>query len=376
MQRFGKRLYVRIWLAVLASLLLGAILAWVAWRLAGPEVAREVALIDAQGRKVGSARIDLPQQRGPPAARIELDDGRVLTAQWRHGGARVPFGFLGWLLLIVLAVGAGAYPVVRRLTRRLEQLRHGVDALGAGDLATRVPVHGHDEIAFLAARFNHAAERIESLVTAHKSLLANASHELRSPLARIRMGIEMLAPTAGCAQPDAMHKEIKRSINELDALIEEILLASRLDARGGADEPMEDVDLTALAAEECARGGADLAAVGVVTLRGSPRLLRRLLRNLIENARRHGGPAAVDVSIRRTAGAIELTVCDRGPGVPEAERERIFEPFYRPRGASEQDGGAGLGLALVRAIAVRHGGSAWCAKREGGGACFNVRVTG
>ena len=376
MQRFGKRLYVRIWLAVLASLLLGAILAWVAWRLAGPEVAREVALIDAQGRKVGSARIDLPQQRGPPAARIELDDGRVLTAQWRHGGARVPFGFLGWLLLIVLAVGAGAYPVVRRLTRRLEQLRHGVDALGAGDLATRVPVHGHDEIAFLAARFNHAAERIESLVTAHKSLLANASHELRSPLARIRMGIEMLAPTAGCAQPDAMHKEIKRSINELDALIEEILLASRLDARGGADEPMEDVDLTALAAEECARGGADLAAVGVVTLRGSPRLLRRLLRNLIENARRHGGPAAVDVYIRRTTGAIELTVCDRGPGVPEAERERIFEPFYRPRSASEQDGGAGLGLALVRAIAVRHGGSAWCEEREGGGACFNVRVTG
>ena len=376
MQRFGKRLYVRIWLAVLASLLLGAILAWAAWRMVGPEVPREITLVDAQGRKAGSARIEMPHQRGPPSARIELDDGRVLTAQWRYGGARLPFGFLGWLLLIVLSVGAGAYPVVRRLTRRLEQLRQGVDALGEGNLATRVPVRGHDEIAFLAARFNHAAERIESLVAAHKSLLANASHELRSPLARIRMSIEMLAPTAGGAQPDAMGEEIKRSINELDALIEEILLASRLDARGGADEPLEDVDLTALAAEECARGGADLAAEGIVTLRGSPRLLRRLLRNLIENARRHGGPAAIDVAIRRTSDAIELTVCDRGPGVPEAERERIFEPFYRPRGASEQAGGVGLGLALVRTIAARHGGDVRCEDREGGGACFRVRVTG
>ncbi len=376
MQRFGKRLYMRIWFAVLASLLLGAVLAWVAWRLVGPEVPREIALIDAQGRKVGSARIDLPQQRGPPAARIELDDGRVLTAQWRHGGSRLPFGFLGWMLLIVLAVGAGAYPVVRRLTRRLEQLRQGVDALGEGDLATRVTVRGHDEIAFLAARFNHAAERIESLVAAHKSLLANASHELRSPLARIRMSMEMLAPTAGGVQPDAMREEIKRSINELDALIEEILLASRLDARGGADEPMEDVDLTALAAEECARGGADLTAAGIVTLRGSPRLLRRLLRNLIENARRHGGPAAIDVSLRRASEVIELIVCDRGPGVPAAERERIFEPFYRPRGASEREGGVGLGLALVRTIAGRHGGGAWCEAREGGGACFKVRITG
>lgn len=374
MQRFGKRLYVRIWLAVLASLLLGAILAWAAWRLVGPEAPREIALIDAQGRKVGSARIDLPQQRGPPSARIELEDGRVLTAQWRYGGSRLPFGFLGWLLLIVLAVGAGAYPVVRRLTRRLEQLRQGVDALGEGNLATRVTVRGHDEIAFLAARFNHAAARIESLVAAHKSLLANASHELRSPLARIRMSVEMLDQAAGGVQPAAMREEIKRSIGELDALIEEILLASRLDARGGGDEPLEDVDLTALAAEECARGGAELDAKGIITLRGSPRLLRRLLRNLIENARRHGGGAAIDVTLGRTAGAIELAVCDRGPGVPEAERERIFEPFYRPHGASEQDGGVGLGLSLVRAIASRHGGNARCEERPGGGACFRVHM--
>jgi signal transduction histidine kinase len=107
---------------------------------------------------------------------------------------RPPFGFgFGWMLgLVGLAVAVGAYPVMRRLTQRLEALQRGVERWGAGDLSARVNADGTDEVAFLARRFNHAAERIETLMESHKSLLANASHELRSPLARIRMGLELM----------------------------------------------------------------------------------------------------------------------------------------------------------------------------------------
>ena len=370
------RLYLRIWLAVLASLLLAALLAGLAWKLHSNDVPRQIRLTDERGVAAGNARIEFRQAQGAPMARVELDDGRVLYARWQGTGqGRNPFGFAGWLLLIVLAVGLGAYPVVRRLTRRLEDLQRGVDALGEGNLAARVPVRGHDEIAWLAERFNHAAARIEALVDSHKSLLANASHELRSPLARIRMGLELLERDAPGAQGSGTRDEIANSIGELDALIEEILLASRLDTRDAPDEPYDELDLTALAAEECARGGAELDAGGVIAVHGSARLLRRLLRNLIENARRHGGAAtAIDVTLARKPAGVELAVCDRGPGVPPEERERIFEPFYRLRGASESAGGAGLGLALVRTIARKHGGGASCEAREGGGACFRVTL--
>ena len=378
-QRFGKRLHLRIWVAVLASLLLVGLLAGAAWRFYGSEVPREITLTDDQGQRIGSARIEMRHQSGGPSVRAELDDGKVIHARWQgSGGTHVPFGFLGWLLLIVLAVGLGAYPVIKRLTHRLEQLRHGVDALGEGNLAARVPVHGHDEIAWLAERFNHAAARIEALVGAHKTLLANASHELRSPLARIRMGLEMFGRDGDDpASVTKAKEEIARNITELDQLIEEILLASRLDSADAPQEAMEEIDLTALAAEECARGSAELDASGVVILRGQARLLRRLLRNLIENARRHGGSdAPIDVAVSRTDGGVEITVCDRGPGVPESERERIFDAFYRLKGASESGGGAGLGLALVRSIAAKHGGAASCTARDGGGACFRVLLPG
>jgi signal transduction histidine kinase len=166
---------------------------------------------------------------------------------------------------------------------------------------------------------------------------------------------------------------VERDIAELDALIDEILLSSRLDTL--ADQTaMEEVDLLALAAEESARVGAE-AQGDPVTVRGEPRLLRRLLRNLIENARRYGESSPIDLTVRRTGDVgVEIRVCDRGPGVPESERERIFEPFYRMAGASERAGGVGLGLALVRQIARRHAGEARCEGREGGGSCFVVEL--
>jgi signal transduction histidine kinase len=230
-----------------------------------------------------------------------------------------------------------------------------------------VQVHGHDEIASLATSFNRAAERIEALVRSHRMLLANTSHELRTPLARIRMGVELLKEKA-----DPQRKaELERDIAELDALIEEILLASRLDALGEL-EAREPVDLLALAAEECARYDQCTLEGKAATVTGDPRLLRRMVRNLLENARRHGGGSPVEVAVSSAGGEAELRVRDHGPGIPEPDFERVFEAFYRS--GPHHSGGAGLGLALVRTIARRHGGDAFCLAPHGGGALISVRL--
>ena len=303
---------------------------------------------------------------GPPAWAIDLPDGRWLVVRVPHRPGRPAAGFLLVLVVAALAVGVGAYPVVRRLTSRLERLHAGVESLGAGDLSARVPVEGRDEVARLAESFNRAAARIEELVHAHKSLLANASHELRTPLTRIRMAIELVKESV---EPQR-RRELEADVAELDTLIDEILLASRLETASGF-EANEDVDLLALATEECARYEGVTVEGGPVTVRGNARLLRRMLRHLLENARRHGAPP-VAVSVTSAGGRVEVSVCDRGRGVPDAERERVFEPFYRFPGATETTG-AGLGLALVRQIARRHGGDARCVARAAA-TCFVVEL--
>ena len=261
--------------------------------------------------------------------------------------------------------------MVRRLTRRLEALKAGVEAFGGGALHQRVAEDGRDEVAAVAVSFNRAAERIETLVRSHQSLLANASHELRSPLARLKMALAMIEGAAP-AERARLQREIDTNIAELDALVEEVLLSSRLDAGGSGLETRTPVPLLALAAEEAARVGAT-AGGDDVELLADERLLRRALRNLLENARRYAGEGIEVQVLRRDRGA-EVRVCDRGPGVPEAQRERIFEPFYRLAGHAEREGGVGLGLALVRQIAQRHGGQARCEPREGGGSCFVITL--
>jgi signal transduction histidine kinase len=385
-----------------------------------------LALDDAAGKRIGvSDSWARREAEGVPIARrglpVRLDDGRTLWIA-RFGGIRRPGGPLGersgmvkeglppgpwWeaprifgppglpglgvlsegagvlalVVLLFLAVAAGAWPVVRRLTRRLEALKQGMEAFGAGALHQRVAEDGRDEVAAVAASFNRAAARVETLVRSHQSLLGNASHELRSPLARLKMAVSMLEEAAP-AQRERLRQEIHANIAELDALVEEVLLASRLDAAQDALQKVP-VDLLALAAEEAARvqataeaaGDGGGAAAGALTVRGDERLLRRAVRNLLENARRYGGDD-VQVVVRGAApsGWVELRVCDRGPGVPEAWRERIFEPFLRLPGHAEHEGGVGLGLSLVRQIATRHGGQVRCEPREGGGSCFTLTL--
>lgn len=348
-----------------------------------------IALDDASGERIAASDTYLRRHHelpgSPKGLPVRLDDGRTMwvlrnplggpRAGPRDGGLPPPpwtrgVGLVALLVVLFMAVAAGAYPVVRRLTRRLESLKQGVQRFGEGALGQRVDASGRDEVAAVAASFNQAAERVEALVNSHKSLLANASHELRSPLARMKMALSLMEDEAtGAAQRERLAAELRTNIGELDALVEEVLLASRLDAQAAAFVP-QPVDVVALAAEEAAQVGAELQTASTrIVVPGDERLLRRALRNLLENARRYGGDE-ITLLAAQQGGRAELRVCDRGPGVPENLRQRIFEPFFRLPGHAEREGGVGLGLALVQQIAQRHHGAVRCEGREGGGSCF------
>jgi signal transduction histidine kinase len=346
-----------------------------------------VALFDAEGRRLAEAGryAPLPDlERGASqlgdgarhdALSLRLADGRWLAlrlppAPHRHGGFILSLGLLAGLLALA------AWPLAKSLASRIESLTARVDAFGRGDLAARAEVRGKDEVARLAASFNEAAARIEALVGTQRTLLASASHALRSPLARLRVAAELLAgdgPEAGRARE--LRDQLAREVGSLDAAVEELLAVSRLEL-GAAD--YAQVDLLALAAEEGARVGAEVSGAPV-ELVGDARSLRHLLRNLLENARRHAG-GAIELSVtpldgRRPGGGARVAVCDRGPGIAEPERERIFEPFVKGASAGDaRDAGVGLGLAIVRQIARHHGGEASARPRDGGGSGFEVTL--
>lgn len=325
----------------------------------------ELTVQDAQGAVLAQF------QPLPPAAHrfepvvIPLSDGRTLTVRLeppfgpRRGNPLIPLALVSGLTALI------AWPVVRHLTRRLEKLRVSVEAWGAGDLAVRAPILGSDEIAVVAESFNHAAERVETLIAANRALLANASHELRSPLARLRMGVELFETDPSPAR----RAEIDRNLGELDTLVGEILLSSRL-SHAGTTGPLQRLDLLALAAEEAAQAGLEVAGISA-EISGDPQLLHRLVRNLLQNALRHGRPP-IEIIVSHAAGQAELAVRDHGAGIPERDMDRVFEPFYRPGGHGEAAGGWGLGLALVRQIAEEHEGTVRCEAPPDGGARFIV----
>jgi signal transduction histidine kinase len=341
------------------------------------------ALWSAGGRRVAFTDVELPTPRpgvsgtqwlqspSGPALSVALPDGRRLVLQ-PHQLPR-PGRFLLAVLAVAALLALASYPAARFVTRRLETLETGVRRLGAGDLGARVEIEGNDELASVAASFNQTAARLQALVEGQRRMLASASHELRSPLTRLRMGLELAREQGG--EADQRIAEAVAEVEELDSLVEELLIAGRLELQ--PSPARELVDLGELLAAEAARTGARVIP-GPAPFHGDPRLLRVMLRNVLENARRHGLGASVEAGVEPCSGApaiVRVWVADRGPGVPESERERIFEPFYRPPGHAEgRDGGVGLGLYLVRRIAGLYGGTATCLAREGGGTRFEVTL--
>lgn len=412
-----RRLYVQIYLTIIASLVLVVVVSGAMWQFAGAdrfnreafEVAGKLAagslaptsaskleqqravrklsenlgigisLYDANLNLLASWGIRLPPPdgdrphsgrihgRGLAGWQIELPDKRWLLTGAKKNRARFFLAPVIFLTSVVIVIGLSAYPVVRRLTGRLERLQRGVERIGAGDFSTRVAIEGKDEVAQLAASFNQATERIEKLLSAHRQLLANASHELRTPLSRIRLGIDLLKGK----NDEARKKALEQDIDELDQLVDEILLMSRLDAHTKG-EPRQQVDLLAVAAEECAHYE-DCSLDGKPALvSGDLRLLQRMVRNILENANRHGKPP-VELRLNVVGNNAVLEVLDHGPGIPLAEREKVFAPFYRLAGRQDIKG-SGLGLALVAQIAESHKGNVALFDDPNSGQ-FGVRVT-
>lgn len=314
-----------------------------------------------------ASSLSIGHWRGSAISSVHLADGRLLVASMPLGLGATRLNFHLLVVFAALAIGVVAFPVVRQLTGRLERLQRGVDSLGAGDLGARVAVEGRDEIARLAESFNRAATQIEQLIHANRSLLANASHELRTPLARIRLSVELLKQAADPRTKAGLEQDIA----ELDDLVDEILLASRLDTVAQPDV-REEIDLLALAAEECARYDEVQLEGEHIWVHGDPRLLRRMLRNLLENAKRHGIPPT-QVRLQQTGGMVTLKVWDHGPGPAASEFEQLFTPFYRRRDNPSSTGN-GLGLSLVRQIARRHGGDARCITIDDGRSGFAVTL--
>ncbi|MEV6083436.1 sensor histidine kinase [Streptomyces parvulus] len=306
--------------------------------------------------------------------RLTVYAGAPLSAEHGAVNTALTVMLIGFPVLLAV-VGWVTWLVTRRALRPVEGIRREMAAITASeDLARRVPVPGtHDEVARLASTTNETLAALEASVERQRRFVADASHELRSPIASLRTQLEVAAAHPELLDLDGAVEDTVR----LQRLAADLLLLARLDA---GERPADArVDLAALAREEAAgRAGVSVreegGETGAVTVAGSRGQLGRVLANLLDNAQRHARSAVV-VSVRRDGGLAVVGVADDGDGVPEADRERIFERFVRLDDArSRDDGGAGLGLAIARDVAVRHGGTLTVHGGPAGGALFELRL--
>ncbi|MFG3317956.1 ATP-binding protein [Streptomyces sp. NPDC048171] len=306
--------------------------------------------------------------------RLTVYAGAPLSAEHGAVNTALTVMLIGFPVLLAV-VGWVTWLVTRRALRPVEGIRREMAAITASeDLARRVPVPGtHDEVARLASTTNETLAALETSVERQRRFVADASHELRSPIASLRTQLEVAAAHPELLDLDGAVEDTVR----LQHLAADLLLLARLDA---GERPADArVDLAALAREEAGgRSGVsvreDAGAAGGVTVAGSRGQLGRVLANLLDNAQRHAR-SAVEVSVRRDGDLAVVGVADDGEGVPAADRERIFERFVRLDAArSRDDGGAGLGLAIARDVAVRHGGTLTVHDAPAGGALFELRL--
>ena len=283
----------------------------------------------------------------------------------------------GIVLTILLAGIARALPLARRL-RRLERT---TERIAAGDLSARTQLHSKDAVGSLAQSFDLMAERVEGLLASQRELLQAVSHELRTPASRLRFGLEMLGQEADGRARETRLEALVEDLDELDRLVAELLLYTRISAQTSpADAAAQRVPVEPLPVlrELAGRLGElrpeiefELPA-RAPQLNTDPRLFERALSNLLSNALRHAERRVV-VSIdgvgKREANALlQIAIEDDGPGIAEADRERVFEPFTRlDESRSRSSGGVGLGLAIVRRILRAQGGSVWIEAGQNGG---------
>jgi signal transduction histidine kinase len=269
--------------------------------------------------------------------------------------------------------------------RNLKKILAAAGSFGEGDLSTRVQIKQHSALMPVAGAFNRMADRIQQLINSHRELTRAVSHELRTPLARIRFSLE-IQDGAGSIEERRRHKEgMQKDVDELETMIAELLTYARFDSRlpGLHQEPLPLMpwlrEICAYLAVELESVRFNLRAVEVsdtFTAYLDPRHMGRAVSNLLCNAARYAH-AQVDLSVECADNRISLHVDDDGPGIPEAARERVFEPFMRlDESRNRESGGFGLGLAIVQRIAEWHGGHASVTQSPLGGARFTLQWAG
>ena len=271
--------------------------------------------------------------------------------------------WIGWGVLVLALSVIGAFLIVARINRPLRELTRAAEMIGRGRTPSPVTESGPSEIRTLALAFNQMASDLKRIDADRALLLAGVSHDLRTPLARIRLGVEMLESQADAALREGMVQDIE----DIDAVINQFLDFARVTGETSIASELDLNELVSSVLERYQRQGKTIVA----RLGSVPRLqlkapaIQRLLTNLIDNALRHGGPG-VEVETAAEDGRVRLSVLDRGPGIPAAETERMLQPFTRLDDARSTSG-SGLGLAIVDRIARLHHGSVSLLAREGGG---------
>lgn len=352
-----------------------------------PDLARAQALVQ---RLPLSLRIDGPQVQWD--SHPQIDRHGPHDPPWRDAlerqtadGHRIRFGvhwggaawqdrpaWTGWATLAaLLALTAGAWAWVRHLLRPLGDIQAGAQRFGRGDFATPIPQRRPDELGALAAQVNAMATSLQHMLAGQRGLLLAISHELRSPLTRARLHAELL-------DDGAQRNALLRDLGQMRDLISDLLEGERL-AAGGAALQREAVDLNALAQDlvdrQFAGRGISLdLATDLPPMQADRSRLQLLLRNLLDNALRHGGGTPVQLRTAAVDGGWQLSVRDHGPGVDAAALQRLGEPFYRPDAARSRDaGGVGLGLYLCKLVAQSHGGTLqWRLAAPGLEACLRL----
>jgi signal transduction histidine kinase len=325
---------------------------------------------------------------------IALDDGaaepfRYFLLDWGTSGA---WRWIIALCLIVIVIAAASYPLARTIARPLERLTAAAKRLRGGDLTARAGFSGMGEFGVLAEAFDDMAGELERRIRGEQELLANVSHEVRTPLARIRVVLDL------CDEEDASLEDVRRhlagleaDVAELDTLVDEVLTAARLDLTaqgrgeagplGQAAEPLEIAVIAARCADRFAlvhpsRRLSVAVAAQLPRVMGAAALLRRAVDNLVDNAVKCSpAESAIELEASAEAGGVAVVVSDRGIGVSPEDLPLLFEPFFRgERSRSRGTGGSGLGLALVRRIAIAHGGSVSAELRPEGGMRFRLSL--
>ena len=342
-----------------------------------PEV-RKLEPLDVGRRWMGLLHAKLDERLQRPVRLLQGDD--LVWAEIPMGGFRLQIGFspdrrgVEPLSVALVIFGAGAAIVliaslliVQRITRPLDAVAQSARRFRGGSVPEPLPETGPSELVTLARSFNTMASEISELISNRTTLLAGISHDLRTPLARMRLAVELLPEGT---DPQLVAR-LSRNLEEMDALLSVTLQF----ARGLSGEDVTEVQLQSFLEDVLEH--ADLSGVSLhwrgdedLRLRVDPGALQRVLINLLENAARYsGGPVELTADAR--PGRVRLWILDRGPGVPADQRERIFQPFHRLEASRNQHtGGSGLGLAIVKQLCEARGWHIEVAEREGGGAAF------